>query len=93
MSSTGSKLMVRCEECLEGNGGGDDFGVRKSLLGDIPEVMIGESGEGCGNGYPRKGKKSKPKRQNRAQERKDREKSKRQKVQVNKKSKSKSTPG
>ncbi|GJV43130.1 hypothetical protein Tco_1427666 [Tanacetum coccineum] len=30
------------------------------------------------NGYPRKGQKSKPKRQNRARERKDREKSKRQ---------------
>ncbi|GKE96879.1 hypothetical protein Tco_1581734 [Tanacetum coccineum] len=29
-----------------------------------------------GNGYPRKGQKSKPKRQNRARERKDREKSK-----------------
>ncbi|GJW23905.1 hypothetical protein Tco_0037716 [Tanacetum coccineum] len=31
-----------------------------------------------GNGYPRKGQKSKPKRQNRARERKDSEKSKRQ---------------
>ncbi|GJX05980.1 hypothetical protein Tco_0193912 [Tanacetum coccineum] len=52
MSSTGSMLMVRGEECLEGcvgagggevNGGGDDFGVSKSLLGDIPGVVIGES--------------------------------------------------
>ncbi|GKA56290.1 retrovirus-related pol polyprotein from transposon TNT 1-94 [Tanacetum coccineum] len=49
-----------------------------------------------GNGYPRKGQKSKPKRQNRARERKERkEKSKSkpsQKVKVNK-VKSKSTPG
>ncbi|GJU47926.1 hypothetical protein Tco_1217481 [Tanacetum coccineum] len=54
MSSTGSKFMVRGEECLEGcagagggevNGGGDDFGVSKSLLGEIPGVVIGESGE------------------------------------------------
>ncbi|GJT40814.1 hypothetical protein Tco_0940679 [Tanacetum coccineum] len=53
MSSTGSKLIVRGEECLEGcvgagggevNGGGDDFGVRKSLLGEIPGVVIGKSG-------------------------------------------------
>ncbi|GJV01275.1 hypothetical protein Tco_1334844 [Tanacetum coccineum] len=38
-----------------------------------------------GNGYPRKGQNSKPKRQNRARERKDRKKSKRQsqKVKVN----------
>ncbi|GJR57957.1 hypothetical protein Tco_1500119 [Tanacetum coccineum] len=49
-----------------------------------------------GNGYPRKGQKSKPKRQNRARERKKRkEKSKSkpsQEVKVNK-VKSKSTPG
>ncbi|GJR43470.1 hypothetical protein Tco_1311573 [Tanacetum coccineum] len=53
MSSTGSKFMVKGEECLEGcvdagrgevNGGGDDFGVSKSLLGEIPRVVIGESG-------------------------------------------------
>ncbi|GKC02872.1 hypothetical protein Tco_0994482, partial [Tanacetum coccineum] len=53
MSSTGSKLMVRGEECLEGcvgagggevNGGGDVFGVSKSFLGDIHGVVIGESG-------------------------------------------------
>ncbi|GKE65437.1 hypothetical protein Tco_1519598, partial [Tanacetum coccineum] len=53
ISSTGSKFMVRCEECLEGcvgasigevNRGGDDFGVSKSLLGEIPEVEIGDSG-------------------------------------------------
>ncbi|GKA40325.1 hypothetical protein Tco_0732918 [Tanacetum coccineum] len=50
MSSTGSKLMVIGEECLEGcvsagggevSGGGDDFGVSKSLLGEILGVMIG----------------------------------------------------
>ncbi|GJV94133.1 hypothetical protein Tco_1541946 [Tanacetum coccineum] len=53
ISSTGSKCMVRGEECLEGcvgadggevNRGGDDFGVSKSLLGEIPGVVIGESG-------------------------------------------------
>ncbi|GJX75232.1 hypothetical protein Tco_0313827 [Tanacetum coccineum] len=53
MSSTGSKFMLRGEECLEGyvgagggevNGGGDDFGVSKSLLGEIPRVVIVESG-------------------------------------------------
>nr|GEV15556.1 hypothetical protein [Tanacetum cinerariifolium] len=53
MRSTGSKLMVRGEECLEGcvgsnrgevSGGGDDFEVRKSLLGEIPKVVIGEGG-------------------------------------------------
>ncbi|GJW35261.1 hypothetical protein Tco_0058181 [Tanacetum coccineum] len=52
MSSTGSKFMVRGKECLEGcvgagggevNGGGNDFGVSKSLLGEIPGVVIGES--------------------------------------------------
>ncbi|GKG51362.1 hypothetical protein Tco_0541746, partial [Tanacetum coccineum] len=51
MSSTGSKFMVRGEECLEGcvgahggevKGGGDDFRVIKSLLGEIPGVVIGE---------------------------------------------------
>ncbi|GKC52091.1 hypothetical protein Tco_1074836, partial [Tanacetum coccineum] len=45
------RMMVK--ECLEGcvgvgggevNGGGDDFGVSKSLLGEIPGVVIGESG-------------------------------------------------
>ncbi|GKC06688.1 hypothetical protein Tco_0998298 [Tanacetum coccineum] len=53
MSSTGSKFMVRGKKCLEGcvgvdggevNGGGDDFGVSKSLLGEILRVVIGESG-------------------------------------------------
>ncbi|GKB88087.1 hypothetical protein Tco_0960359, partial [Tanacetum coccineum] len=46
ISSTGSKLMVRGEECLEGcvGAGRDDFGVSKSLFSDIPEVVIGESG-------------------------------------------------
>ncbi|GJV25314.1 hypothetical protein Tco_1378009 [Tanacetum coccineum] len=53
ISSTRSKLMVCSEECLEGcvgagggevSGGGDDFKVSKSLLGEIPGVMIGESG-------------------------------------------------
>nr|GFA27283.1 hypothetical protein [Tanacetum cinerariifolium]GFA32458.1 hypothetical protein [Tanacetum cinerariifolium] len=29
----------------EVKGGGVDFGVSKSLLGEIPRVMIGESGE------------------------------------------------
>ncbi|GJT31100.1 hypothetical protein Tco_0911375 [Tanacetum coccineum] len=53
MSLTGSKFMVRGEECLEGcvgagggelNGGGDEFRVSKSLLGENPRVAIGESG-------------------------------------------------
>ncbi|GJZ64264.1 hypothetical protein Tco_0620685 [Tanacetum coccineum] len=53
MSSMGSKCMVRGEECLEGcvgagggeiNGGGDDFGVSKSWLGEILGVVIGENG-------------------------------------------------
>ncbi|GJT15264.1 hypothetical protein Tco_0873970 [Tanacetum coccineum] len=53
MSSTRSKFMVKGEECLEGcvgagggevNGGGDDFGVSKSLLSEILGVVIGESG-------------------------------------------------
>ncbi|GKG60117.1 hypothetical protein Tco_0609781, partial [Tanacetum coccineum] len=53
MSSTGSKFMVRGEECLEGcvgagggevNEGRDEFGVSKSLLGEIPGIVIGESG-------------------------------------------------
>nr|GEZ16184.1 hypothetical protein [Tanacetum cinerariifolium] len=53
ISSTGSKFMVIGDECLKGcvgagggevNGGGDDFGVIKSLLGDIFGVAIGESG-------------------------------------------------
>nr|GEX45325.1 hypothetical protein [Tanacetum cinerariifolium] len=53
MSSMGSKLMVRGDECLEGcvgagggevSGGGDDFRVRKSLLGEIPRVVISEGG-------------------------------------------------
>ncbi|GKE88112.1 hypothetical protein Tco_1565587 [Tanacetum coccineum] len=52
MSSTGSKFMVRGKKCLEGcvgagggevNGGRNDFGVSKSLLGEIPGVVIGES--------------------------------------------------
>ncbi|GJW96983.1 hypothetical protein Tco_0178791 [Tanacetum coccineum] len=51
--STGSKFLVRGEECLEGcvsasggevNRGGDYFGVSKSLLSEIPKVVIGESG-------------------------------------------------
>nr|GEW92721.1 hypothetical protein [Tanacetum cinerariifolium] len=53
MSSTRFKFMVRGKECLDGyvgasggevNEGGDDFGVSKSLLGEIPRVVIGESG-------------------------------------------------
>nr|GEX67866.1 hypothetical protein [Tanacetum cinerariifolium] len=53
MSSTGSKFMVRGEECLEGcvcagrgevNRSGDDFEVIKSLIGEIAEVAIKESG-------------------------------------------------
>ncbi|GJX36646.1 hypothetical protein Tco_0248203 [Tanacetum coccineum] len=53
MSSTGSKFVVRGEECLEGcvgagegkvNGGGDEFRESKSLLGEIPRVAIRESG-------------------------------------------------
>nr|GEV00407.1 hypothetical protein [Tanacetum cinerariifolium] len=52
MSSTGSKFIVRCEECLKScvgavggaiNEGGDDLGVSKCLLGEIPGVVIGES--------------------------------------------------
>ncbi|GJV32311.1 hypothetical protein Tco_1392711 [Tanacetum coccineum] len=54
MSSTGSKFMIRSDECLKcydgaGGGkvneGGDDFGVSKSLAGKIPGVVTGESGE------------------------------------------------
>ncbi|GKF09414.1 hypothetical protein Tco_0043638, partial [Tanacetum coccineum] len=60
---------------------------KKPYGGNLPKCT--------GNGYPRKGQKSKPKRQNRARERKERkEKSKSkpsQKVKVNK-VKSKSTP-
>ncbi|GJZ77232.1 hypothetical protein Tco_0641904, partial [Tanacetum coccineum] len=50
MSSMGSKLMVRGEEFLEGcvgvsggevSGSGDNFEVSKSLLGEIPRVVIG----------------------------------------------------
>ncbi|GJR92581.1 hypothetical protein Tco_0264755 [Tanacetum coccineum] len=58
ISSTGSKFMVRGEECLEGcvgagggevNRGGDYFRVSKSLLGEIPGVAIGKiSGETFG---------------------------------------------
>nr|GEY76348.1 hypothetical protein [Tanacetum cinerariifolium] len=53
ISSIGSKFMVRGEECLESyvgadgcevNRGGDDFGVSKSLLGEILRVVTGESG-------------------------------------------------
>ncbi|GJW26730.1 hypothetical protein Tco_0040541 [Tanacetum coccineum] len=53
MSSTGCKFMVRGEECLKGcvgadggevNGGGEEFGVSKSFLGEILGVVIGESG-------------------------------------------------
>ncbi|GJZ73134.1 hypothetical protein Tco_0637280 [Tanacetum coccineum] len=53
MSSTGSKFMIRSDECLkccvgasggEVNEGGDDFRVSKSLVGNIPGVVTGESG-------------------------------------------------
>nr|GEV00026.1 DNA-directed DNA polymerase [Tanacetum cinerariifolium] len=53
ISSMGFKLMVRGDECLEGyvgvdrgevSRGGDDFRVSKSLLGDIPEVVISKGG-------------------------------------------------
>ncbi|GKE53346.1 hypothetical protein Tco_1488502 [Tanacetum coccineum] len=53
MISRGYKFMVKDEECLEGcvgagrgevNGGGDDLGVSKNLLGEILRVVIGESG-------------------------------------------------
>ncbi|GJS19354.1 hypothetical protein Tco_0447986 [Tanacetum coccineum] len=52
ISSMGSKFMIKGEECLEGcvcasgkevKGGGDDFRVSKSLLGEIPGVVIGKS--------------------------------------------------
>ncbi|GJQ97814.1 hypothetical protein Tco_0008953 [Tanacetum coccineum] len=53
MSSTGSKFMVRGEECLEGyvsasrgevKSSRDDFEVSKSLDGEILGVVIGKSG-------------------------------------------------
>ncbi|GJW07279.1 hypothetical protein Tco_1569702 [Tanacetum coccineum] len=53
MSSTGSKLMVRGDEFLEGcvgvgggevSGCGDDFGVSKNFLGEILRVVISEGG-------------------------------------------------
>nr|GEX04484.1 hypothetical protein [Tanacetum cinerariifolium] len=53
ISSTGSKFMVMGEKCLEGcvgadggevNEGRGNFGVSKSLHGEILEVVIGESG-------------------------------------------------
>ncbi|GJU82262.1 hypothetical protein Tco_1284627 [Tanacetum coccineum] len=52
-SSVGSKLIANGEECLDGwvraeggevKGGGDEFGVSKTFLGEIPIVIIGESG-------------------------------------------------
>ncbi|GJW84334.1 hypothetical protein Tco_0157479 [Tanacetum coccineum] len=52
--SGGGFVVLGGEECLEGcvgagggevNRDGDDFGVRKSLLGEIPGVVIRESGE------------------------------------------------
>ncbi|GKB69733.1 hypothetical protein Tco_0931145, partial [Tanacetum coccineum] len=46
-----------------------------------------------GNGYPRKGQKSKPKRQNRARERKERKEKSKSKPSQKVKVKSKSTPG
>nr|GEY24196.1 hypothetical protein [Tanacetum cinerariifolium] len=45
--------MVRGDECLEGcagssggevGKGGDDFGASKSLLGEIPRVMVSKGG-------------------------------------------------
>ncbi|GJQ93634.1 hypothetical protein Tco_0004773 [Tanacetum coccineum] len=48
----GGLVVLRGEECLEGcvcasgkevKGGGDDFRVSKSLLGEIPGVVIGKS--------------------------------------------------
>ncbi|GKB23815.1 hypothetical protein Tco_0863216 [Tanacetum coccineum] len=52
-SLIGSIFKDNGEECLDGwvradggevKGGGDDFGVSRILLGDIPRVIIGESG-------------------------------------------------
>ncbi|GKE59820.1 hypothetical protein Tco_1510187 [Tanacetum coccineum] len=52
-SSMGSMLMAKGEECLDGwvgagggevKGGGVDFGVTNSLLGEIPGENTGESG-------------------------------------------------
>ncbi|GJV14759.1 hypothetical protein Tco_1360082 [Tanacetum coccineum] len=52
-SSMGSMLMAKGEECLDGwvgagrgevKGGGVNFGVTKSLLGEIPMENTGESG-------------------------------------------------
>ncbi|GJY19360.1 hypothetical protein Tco_0390851 [Tanacetum coccineum] len=57
--------------------------------GDDGEVMFIE----IGNGYPRKGQKSKPKRQNRARERKERERKDKSKPKSQSQIKSKSTPG
>ncbi|GKF33818.1 hypothetical protein Tco_0107018 [Tanacetum coccineum] len=48
----GSMFMANGEECLDGwvgagggevKGGGDDFGVSRILLGEIPRVIIGEA--------------------------------------------------
>ncbi|GJX32643.1 hypothetical protein Tco_0242498 [Tanacetum coccineum] len=53
ISSTGSKFMANGEDCLDGcdgAGGGEvkggrvDLGVVNSLLGEIPEDVMGESG-------------------------------------------------
>ncbi|GJY12178.1 hypothetical protein Tco_0381487 [Tanacetum coccineum] len=46
ISSTGSRFMVRGDECLEGCVGADrdNFGMSKSLVGEILGVVIGESG-------------------------------------------------
>ncbi|GKB18024.1 hypothetical protein Tco_0851947 [Tanacetum coccineum] len=52
-SLMGSKFMANGEECLDGwvgvgggevKGGGVDFGVSRTLLGEIPGEIIGESG-------------------------------------------------
>ncbi|GJS22936.1 reverse transcriptase domain-containing protein [Tanacetum coccineum] len=59
---------------------------------DLLPVELGSFDVIIGNGYPRKGQKSKPKRQNRARERKDREKSKRP-SQSQQKNQSQSQPG
>ncbi|GKE39913.1 hypothetical protein Tco_1463318, partial [Tanacetum coccineum] len=57
------------------------FGVPLTTVGDL-HLLI-KSIE-AGNGFPRKGQKSKPKRQNRARERKEREREVKSKPKVNK---------
>ncbi|GJZ98489.1 hypothetical protein Tco_0670942, partial [Tanacetum coccineum] len=53
ISSIGSKFMANMEDCLDGcdgasggevKGGGVEFGVLKSLQGEIPGEIIGERG-------------------------------------------------